>query len=177
MKPYLRILGWIFVGILLQFKFDVLYQIVRLENLSFHTRSYIIKMNLMPSDETLRVLHVETTVHYSQGADYFAYVYIPTQYKVINKTPDLRAQSIAGYQVFQMDMKRKYRDVIAATDFIIAPQTTDTEIAPIPLLIHFENLKQRLHDDKTYILSTHDKDTQLQGPAKVEVNYPQQFGL
>lgn len=177
MKPYLRILGWIFVGILLQFKFDVLYQIVRLENLSFHTRSYIVKMNLSSTDESLCILHVETTVHYSQGADYFAYVYIPTQYKVINKTPYSRAQTVAGYQVYQMDMKRKYRDVLATTDFIIAPQSADIEIAPTPILVHFENIQQRLHDDKTYLLSTHDKNTQLQGPAKVEVNYPQQFGL
>ncbi|OGW15642.1 MAG: hypothetical protein A3K09_01285 [Nitrospinae bacterium RIFCSPLOWO2_12_FULL_47_7] len=177
MKKYLKIFGWICLGILLQLKFDVLYEIVCLENLSFHSRLYSIKMNLAPTPESVRVLHIETAVRYSLGKDYFVSVYIPSQYKVINKSPQLGAEVIPGYQAYSVDMKRKYRDVLAATDFIIVPKIPDEEIPPAPIHIHFENSRQRLHADKTYTLSTISKDTQLKGPPTIEVKYPQQWGF
>ena len=59
----------------------MLYGIVFLENLNFHDRTYIVKMNLEPTDESLRVLHLETVVHHSLGKDYFANVYIPSNYQ------------------------------------------------------------------------------------------------
>ena len=177
MKTYWKPIGWICLGILLQFKFDVLYQIVCLENLSFHTRSYSIKMSLAPTEESLRLLHVETGVRYSLGADYFAHVYIPVQYKVLNKPPHLGAEVIPGYQAYQMDMRRKYRDVLATTDFIIVPKKSGEDIPPIPILVHFDNIHQRLHNDKSYILSTGNKDTRLEGPPSITAKYPQQLGL
>lgn len=177
MKKYWKPLGWICLGIFLQFKFDVLYQVVCLENLSFHPRTYSIKMSLAPTDETVRLLHIETSVRYSLGADYFADVYIPTQYKVLNKPPHLGAETIPGYQVYQMDMRRKYRDVLASTDFIIVPKKTDEEVPPIPILVHFDNPRQRLHIDKSYLISTKDKDTRLAGPPMIAAKYPQQWGL
>lgn len=176
-KKYLKIVGWVCVGILLQLRFDVLYEIVCLENLGFHTRLYTIKMNLVPTEESVRVLHIETSARYTLGKDYFVYIYIPTQYKVVNKAPYLRAEAIPGYQVYAMDMKRKYRDVQATTDFVIALRNLDENVSPTPILVHFENTKQRLHADKTYLLSTASKHTQLEGPPMIEVKYPQQWGL
>jgi hypothetical protein len=175
MKRLFKNLGWICLGIFLQFKFNVLYGIVFLENLNFHDRTYYIKMELSPTDESLRVLHLETVVHHSLGSDYFANVYIPNQYKVFNKAPYQGAEDIPGYQAYKMNMKRKYRDVLSAEDFIIAPEKPD--LAPSPVLVHFENMKQRLHTDKTYQISTKAKNMHLEGPEIVETKYPQKLGM
>jgi hypothetical protein len=177
MKKYWKPIVWICLGIFLQFKFDVLYQIVCMENLSFHTRAYSIKMTLSPTEESVRLLHIETGVRYSLGSDYFADVYIPSQYKVLNRPPHLGAEAIPGYQVYQMDMRRKYRDVLASMDFVIVPKKPDEEIPSIPILVHFDNTRQRLYSDKSYLISTKDKDTRLAGPPAVSAKYPQQLGL
>ena len=175
MKKFWRVFGWIFLGIFLQFKFNVLYGIVFLENLNFHDRSYWVEMKMTPSDESLRVLNIKTTVHHSLGPDYFANVYIPKQYKVLNHEPYGGVQSIEGYQSYKMDMKRKYRDVLAETNFILIPQ--QNKIVSLPIKVHFENLKQRLHADETFKLSTQTKNTTLEGPEKAEAIYPQKLGM
>lgn len=177
MKKFIRILGWVFLGILLQFKLNILYGIVFLENLNFHDRAYFIKMTLTPTEESLRVLHVETVVHHSLGSDYFANVYLPAQYKVLNKKPYLGAEAISGYNAYQMDMKRRYRDVLSREDFIIAPANSDQDIPPTPVLVYFENLKQRLHTDQTYHLVTTGKNIRLEGPELAEKTYPQKLGM
>ena len=175
MKKFWRVFGWIFLGIILQFKFNVLYGIVFLENLNFHDRTYWVEMKMTPSDESLRVLKIKTPVHHSLGPDYFPNVYIPTQYKILNQEPYGGVQSIEGYQSYKMNMKRKYRDVLAESIFILIPQ--QKEIAALPIKVHFENLKQRLHADDTYKLSTQSKNTTLEGPEKAEAIYPQKLGM
>ena len=175
MKKFWRVFGWIFLGIFLQFKFNVLYGIVFLENLNFHDRTYWVEMKMTPSDESLRVLKIKTTVHHSLGPDYFSNVYIPKQYKILNHEPDEGVQNIEGYQSYKMNMKRKYRDVLAETNFILIPQ--QKEIASLPIKVHFENLKQRLHADETFKLSTQTKNTTLEGPEKAEAIYPQKLGM
>ena len=153
----------------------MLYGIVFLENLNFHDRTYIVKMNMEPTNESLRVLHLETVVHHSLGKDYFANVYIPTHFQVINKTPYQGAEDMQGYLAYKMNMKRKYRDVLSREEFILSPALP--EISPLPIVIHFENMKQRLHTDKTYILSTKEMKTRLEGPELVEKKYQQKFGM
>ena len=175
MKIIFKNLGWICLGIFLQFKFNILYGIVFLENLNFHDRTYIVKMNMEPTNESLRVLHLETVVHHSLGKDYFANVYIPAHFQVLNKTPYQGAEDLPGYLAYKMNMKRKYRDVLSKEEFILSPALP--EISPAPIVIHFENMKQRLHTDKTYLLSTKEKKTQLEGPELVEKKYPQKFGM
>ena len=177
MKKYWKILGWVCLGIFLQFKFNVLYGIVFLENLNFHDRSYYVKMTLSPTGDSLRVLNVETTVHHSLGADYFANIYIPDQYNVLNKSPYLGAEAVAGYKAYQMHMKRKYRDVLSVENFIIAPKSMKDDISPTPILVNFENLKQQLHKDQTYHLATANNETHLDGPEIAEAKYPQQWGM
>ena len=178
MKKFFKIFGWVFLGIFLQFKFNVLYGIVFLENLNFHDRTYFVKMNLTPTDGNLSVLHIETTVHHSLGPDYFANVYIPDNYKVLNRPPYKGAESIPRYQAYQMNMKRRYRDVLSSQDFLIVPKVTkDKETSPAPIFIDFENMKQKLHTDKTYHLGTVDKRTRLEGPEIVEAIYPQRLGM
>ena len=177
MKKYFRVVGWVFLGIFLQFKFSVLYGIVFLENLNFHDRTYFVKMNLAPASQSVHLLNVETTVHHSLGPDYFANIYIPKGYKVINKEPYAGAESIAGYLAYKMNMKRKYRDVLSAEDFIIIPSVSGEEISASPILVHFENMKQRLHTDKTFELSSVDNKIQLKGPELAEKTYPQQLGM
>lgn len=177
MKKFWAIFGWICLGIFLQFKFNVLYGIVFLENLNFHDRTYFVKMNLKETDAALRVLEVETVVHHSLGKDYFANVYIPKDYKVLNKEPYLGTESIPGYVAYSMNMKRKYRDVKAKDDFIIQPVDPKSGVEPKPILVHFENLKQRLHKDETFRLATTDGDTRLEGPEMAEAKYPQQLGM
>ena len=175
MKKFWRVFGRIFLGIFLQFKFNVLYGIVFLENLNFHDRTFWVEMKMTPSDESLRVLKIKTTVHHSLGPDYFANVYIPKQYKILNQEPYGGVQSIEGFQSYKMNMKRKYRDVLAESVFILIPQ--QKEIAALPIKVHFENLKQRLHADDTYKLSTQSKNTTLEGPEKAEAIYPQKLGM
>ncbi|KMP12322.1 hypothetical protein UZ36_01000 [Candidatus Nitromaritima sp. SCGC AAA799-C22] len=177
MKKFFKVLGWVFLGVFLQFKFSVLYGIVFLENLNFHDRSYFVKMKLVPASETIRLLQVETIVHHSLGSDYFANVYIPLTYNVLNKKPYAGTETIQGYRAYKMNMKRKYRDVLSAEDFIIAPSAPDEEIPALPILIHFENLNQRLHTDKTYKLSSVKNDIRLEGPEIVEATYPQKLGM
>lgn len=176
MKRYFKIFGWIFLGILLQAKLDILYGIVALENLSFHPRGYSIKMNLTAAEENVRVLRVETTVQYSLGPDYFATVYIPNEFKVLNKTPNSGAEPIKGYQAYQMDMRRKYRHVLSLMDFLIVPANSEN-IEPTPIIVHFENMKQRLHSDKTYRISAASKNARLEGPPEIEAKYPQHMGM
>ncbi|MGP0564565.1 hypothetical protein ACTRW9_12455 [Nitrospina sp. 32_T5] len=177
MKKFWAIFGWICLGIFLQFKFNILYGIVFLENLNFHDRTYFVKMNLTDVEGPLSILKVETVVHHSLGKDYFANVYIPENYKVINKEPYLGTETIPGYVAYSMNMKRKYRDVLAKEDFIIAPQSPEGTIESKPVLIHFENMKQRLHKDETFHLATVQGNTQLEGPAVAEAVYPQQLGM
>ncbi len=176
MKKFWKPFGWVCLGIFLQFKFNILYGIVFLENLNFHDRTYYVKMNMVPSKESLRILHVETIVHHSLGEDYFANVYIPAEYKVLNKKPYLGAEVKKGYYAYQMDMKRKYRDVLAKHDLILVP-AVENAIPEKPITVHFENFKQRLHSDQTYMISTQDKKTVLEGPEVAEKTYEQKLGL
>ncbi len=177
MRKFWKIFGWVFLGIFLQFKFNALYGIVFLENLNFHDRTYLVEMDMIPTEESLRILKVKTTVHHSLGPDYFANVYIPEQYKVLNESPYAGAENIQGYQAYKMDMKRKYRDVLGGKYFIIAPQKRDEDIPAKPIKVHFENLKQRLHSDETYQIATLKLKTQLEGPKVAEATYPQKLGM
>ena len=176
MKKILKIFGWVFLGIFLQFKFSVLYGIVFLENLNFHERTYWVKANLIPTEESIRILHMETIVHHSLGPDYFANVYIPDQYKILNQEPIRVAKSPEGYLAYQMNMKRKYRDVLSVKDFLITPAGKE-DISPTPIIVKFENLKQHLYTDETYILSTKNKVTRLEGPEITEAIFPQKLGM
>jgi hypothetical protein len=176
-RKFWRVFGWVFLGIFLQFKFNALYGIVFLENLNFHDRTYWVEMAMTPTDESLRILKVKTTVHHSLGPDYFANIYIPNHYKVLNETPYAGAEVLTGYQAYKMNMKRKYRDVLAEKHFIIAPQKLDEDISVLPINVHFENLKQRLHSDSTYQIFTTQSKTQLEGPEMVEATYPQKLGM
>ncbi|MBT3923082.1 MAG: hypothetical protein HOF21_10960 [Nitrospina sp.] len=177
MRKFWRVFGWVFLGIFLQFKFNALYGIVFLENLNFHDRTYWVEMTMTPTEESLRILKVKTTVHHSLGPDYFANVYIPDQYRVLNETPYAGAEALPGYQAFKMNMKRKYRDVLGEKNFIIAPQKLEEDIPEKPINVHFENLKQRLHSDETYLISTTKNKTRLEGPEMAEATYPQKLGM
>ncbi len=177
MKKYFKVVGWVFLGIFLQFKFSALYGIVFLENLNFHDRSYFVEMKLVPASQSVHLLTMKTTVHHSLGPDYFANVYIPDNYKVVNKDPYAGAEVIQGYNAYKMNMKRKYRDVLSSEDFIIAPSVPDKTIEPAPIFVHFENMEQRLHTDKTFELSSSDNIIALKGPKRAEATYPQQLGM
>ena len=177
MKKFWKIFGWISLGVFLQFKFNLLYGIVFLENLNFHDRTYKVSMKIAPTDERLRILKVQAVVHHSLGPDYFANVYIPEQYKVLNKEPYLGAEAVPGYRVYNLNMKRKYRDVLSTEDFIIAPINKDLEIPSTPIMVDFLNLNQSLHKDKTYRLATAKQNTLLEGPKIAEATYPQQLGM
>ena len=177
MRKFWKVFGWVFLGIFLQFKFNALYGIVFLENLNFHDRSYFVEMNMVPTKESLRILKVKTTVHHSLGSDYFTNIYIPEQYKVLNETPYAGAEVVTGYLAYKMNMKRKYRDVLATNNFIIAPQNITEDITVRPIKVHFENLKQRLHSDETYQISTLKLMTKLEGPELAEATYPQKLGM
>ena len=176
-KKFWKIFGWVVLGIFLQFKFNVLYGIVFMENLNFHDRAYRVSMKMSPADASLRVLQIQTMVHHSLGPDYFANVYIPEHYKVLNKEPYLGAEAIPGYKAYNMGMKRKYRDVLSTEDFIIAPMEKDIEIPSTPILVDFLNLNQSLHKDSTYTLATTKQSTRLEGPEVAEANYPQQLDM
>ena len=176
MSKFWRVFGWVFLGIFLQFNFNVLYGIVFLENLNFHDRTYWVEMEMTPTDESLRILKVKTTVHHSLGPDYFANVYIPDNYKVLNHKPYKgREKPISGYKAYAMNMKRKYRDVLAETVFILTPNEND--ISPIPMKVRFSNFKQILHKDESFQISTLNKTTQIEGPEKAEKSYPQKLGM
>lgn len=177
MKKFWKIFGWIALGVFLQFKFNLLYGIVFLENLNFHDRSYYVSMKMSPTDERLRILQVQAVVHHSLGPDYFANVYIPEQYKVLNKETYVGAEAVPGYKAYHMRMKRKYRDVLSTEDFIIAPLKKDMEIPSTPILVDFLNLNQSLHKDETYRLATTKQNTLLEGPKIAEATYPQQLGM
>ncbi|QPJ63025.1 MAG: hypothetical protein G3M70_14525 [Candidatus Nitronauta litoralis] len=177
MKKFWAIFGWIFVGIMLQSQLNLLYGIVTLENLYFHDRAYWVKMDLKPIDNQIKLLTVETTVHHSLGPDYFANVYIPENYKVINKEPYLGAETRPGYKTYQMNMKRKYRDVLSREMFILSPVDKKSDVPETPLIVHFQNMDQLLHEDKTYQLATTKKETSLKGPELAETIYPQQWGM
>jgi hypothetical protein len=157
--------------------FKITFGIVFLENLWFHDRAYFVKMKMTPTEESLRVLQIQTVVHHSLGPDYFANVYIPEQYRVLNKEPYLGAEAVPGYKAYHMNMKRKYRDVLSTEDFIIAPVVKDMEIPSIPILIDFLNLNQSLHKDETYLLATTQQNTRLEGPEVAEATYPQQLDM
>ena len=179
MKRFFKIFGWICLGIFLQFKFNILYGIVFLENLNFHERTYIVEMKQNPISDTANILKVKTTVHHSLGSDYFATVFIPSQFRVLNQAPYKGGEALKGYLAYQMNMKRKYRDVLATVDLIIVPLELkpENEVQPAPIVVHFENLKQRLHTDKTYLLSRTNATIQLEGPKMAEAKYPQKLGM
>jgi hypothetical protein len=176
-RKFWKVFGWVFLGIFLQFKFNVLYGIVFLENLNFHDRSYFVEMSMVSTKESLRILKVKTTVHHSLGSDYFANVYIPEHYKVLNEIPYAGAEVVPGYLAYKMNMKRKYRDVLAANNFIITPQNIAEDVPVRPIKVHFENLNQHLHSDETYQISTLKLMTKLEGPKLAEAIYPQKLGM
>ena len=72
---------------------------------------------------------------------------------------------------------KKYRDVLSVVDFIITPSVSGNEVLASPILVHFENMKQRLHTDKTFQLSSVDNKIQLKGPELAEATYPQKLGM
>ncbi|MCL0039665.1 hypothetical protein M1M85_01815 [Nitrospinaceae bacterium] len=76
-----------------------------------------------------------------------------------------------------MYKERKYRDVLSSEDFIITPSVPDKTIEPAPVLVHFENMEQRLHADKTFELSSSNNIITLKGPKRAEATYPQQLGM
>ena len=47
----------------------------------------------------------------------------------------------------------------------------------MPIQVHFENLKERLHTDETFQISTANKKIQIEGPEKAEAIYPQKLGM
>ncbi len=177
MKRFFKNFGWVCLGIFLQFKFNILYGIVFLENLNFHDRTYFVKMKLDEKDSPVRVLNVGTTVHHSLGSDYFANVYIPDSYEVLNQEPYQGTEALPGYLAYKMPMKRKYRDVLASADFILTKAKDDEEVPPSPIVVHFENMKQRLHTDKSYMLSIEDSQLKLEGPEVGQKTYPQKWGM
>ena len=177
MKKFWKILGLLVLGMTLQAMFKISFGIVFLENLWWHNRTYNVSMKLTPTDESLRVLQVHAMVHHSLGPDYFANVYIPEHYKVLNKEPYLGAEAVPGYKAYNMSMKRKYRDVLSTEDFIIAPLEIDMEIPSTPVLVDFLNLNQSLHKDNTYTLATTQQNTRLDGPKVAEATYPQQLDM
>lgn len=177
MKKFWAIFGWVFLGIMLQSQANVLYGIVTLENLYFHDRAYWVKMDLKPVENQIKLLTVETTVHHSLGPDYFANVYIPDHYQVINKEPYLGAENRPGYKAYQMNMKRKYRDVLSREIFLLAPKNKTQAIPLSPLIVHFQNMHQLLHEDQTYKIATDKKETTLDGPELAESIYTQQWGM
>lgn len=177
MKRFFKVFGWICLGIFLQFKFSILYGVVFLENLNFHDRTYIVEIQLNPVNNATDILSVKTTVHHSLGRDYFATVYIPDHIRVFNLEPYKGGEALKGYVAYQMNMKRKYRDVLASADMIISPQKGKLESDAAPIVVHFENLQQRLHTDKTYLLSLKDAKIQLEGPKMAEAKYPQKYGM
>ena len=177
MKKFWKIFGWIALGIFLQFKFNVLYGIVFMENLNFHDRAYRVSMKMSPADANLQVLQIQTMVHHSLGPDYFANIYIPEYYKILNKEPYLGAEAIPGYKAYNMGMKRKYRDVLSTEDFIIAPLKKDVDIPSTPILVDFLNLNQSLHKDNTYTLAANQQSMRLAGPKIAEATYPQQLDM
>ncbi len=177
MKRFFKNLGWVCLGIFLQFKFNALYGIVFLENLNFHERTYYVKMQETPIDGKTGLITIGTTVHHSLGPDYFAYVYIPSHFKVLNQPLYQGTEAIEGYLTYKMDMKRRYRDVLATADFIITPANGKKDIPPAPIIVHFENMKQQLHKDATYQLAVKNKKIHLEGPELVEVKYPQKLGM
>jgi hypothetical protein len=176
-RKFWRLFGWVFLGVFLQFKFNILYGIVFLENLNFHDRTYLVEMKMIPTEESLSILKVKTTVHHSLGPDYFANVYIPENYKVLNEIPYAGAEVLPGYLAYKMNMKRKYRDVLGEMNFIITPQDLRKDVSVKLLKVHFENLKQRLHSDETYQISTLKLKTKLEGPEVAESIYPQKLGM
>ena len=102
---------------------------------------------------------------------------IPNNYKVLNEVPYLGAEVLPGYLAYKMNMKRKYRDVLAESHFIIALQNLKADVPVAPIKVHFENLKQRLHSDETYQISTLKLMTKLEGPELAEATYPQKLGM
>jgi hypothetical protein len=176
-KKFWKIFGLLVLGMTLQAMFKISFGIVFLENLWWHDRTYNVSMKLTPTDESLRILQVHTMVHHSLGPDYFANVYIPEQYKVLNKEPYLGAEAIHGYKAYNMNIKRKYRDVLNTEDFIIVPMEKDMEIPSTPILVDFLNLNQSLHKDNTYTLATTKQSTLLAGPKVSEATYPQQLDM
>ena len=87
------------------------------------------------------------------------------------------AEVLPGYLAYKMDMKRKYRDVLAVKDFIIAPKKMNEDIPVKSIKVHFENLKQRLHTDESDQISTLKLKTKLEGPEVAEAIYPQKLGM
>ena len=120
-----------------------------MENLNFHDRTYYVSMKMSPTNDRLRILKVQAVVHHSLGSDYFANVYIPEQYQVLNKEPYLGAEAIPGYKAYNMNMKRKYRDVLSTEDFIIAPMKKAMEMPSLLL-----NLVQQTTDSGSQLHST-----------------------
>ncbi len=177
MKKFWKIFGLLVLGITLQAMFKITFGIVFLENLWFHDRTYYVSIKMSPTDESLRVLQIHAMVHHSLGPDYFANVYIPEQYKVLNKEPYLGAEAVPGYKAYNLNMKRKYRDVLSTEDFVIAPLAKDVEIPSTPIRVDFLNLNQSLYKDDTYRLATTKQNTRLEGPEVAEATYPQQLGM
>ena len=95
----------------------------------------------------------------------------------MNETAYAGAEVLPGYLAYKMNMKRKYRDVLGEKHFIITPQKLDEDISVKPIKVHFENLKQRLHSDETYLISTTKRKTRLEGPEVAQAIYPQKLGM
>ena len=95
----------------------------------------------------------------------------------MNQKPYTAAESINGYKAYQMNMKRKYRDVLDHVDLMIAPDIPSKNIPALPILVFFENMDQVLHRDQTYLISTRGNNTQIDGPLEVETKYPQKWGM
>ena len=176
-KKFGKILGLILLGIILQSMYKISYGIIFLENLWWHERAYYVSMKMDKTDTPLRILKIQTTVHYSLGKNYIANIYLPEQYKVLNKKPNLGAEAIPGYKAYKMNMVRKYRDVKSSEDFVIAPVSLDMDISSSPVLVDFLNLHQSLHKDETYRLATLQQNTELEGPERAEATYPQKWGM
>ena len=66
---------------------------------------------------------------------------------------------------------------LSTEDFIITPSSPDKNIEATPILVHFENMEQRLHTDKTFKISSNDNKIALKGPKRAEATYPQQLGM
>ena len=139
----------IFAGILIQNKYEVIQQIVDLEDRLFHREEYDFVLRLLPLSPTTNIMGVQSKIINSYG-EYVAELLIPVEYHVSNRPPLKGTVARNGYYTYALSRFRKgYRDLCGYDGLIIAPESPDLPRQPIIIALLLNNDIRHLFEDYT----------------------------
>lgn len=161
----------VFIGIIVQNKYEVIQKIIDLEDSLFHQEEYEFLLKLVPVNSSKNIMGIQSKILNSYG-EYSAEILIPVEYNVSNKSPLKGTVEKNGYYTYSMSSFRKqYRDLCGYDGFLITPRLPNLPKQPIIIAVVLKSEVKFLSEE--YSIETVGQTitlTHLNGDKKVTKN-------